>query len=45
MTDATGVYLKYNYKNTLEMDEIDPNDTYNITSYVYSVGVRFNLAN
>jgi len=45
MTDATGIYLKYNYKNTLDMDEKDPNDTYTITSYVYSVGVRFNLAN
>ena len=44
-TDATGIYLKYDYKNSLDMDEKDPKDTYTITSYMYSVGVRFNLAN
>lgn len=44
-TDVTGIYLKYDYKNSLDMDEKDPNDTYAITSYMYSIGVRFNLAN
>ena len=40
-TDAMGVYLKYNRKNTLDMNE----ETYKIISYVYSIGARFNLDN
>ena len=43
MTDATGIYLKYDWSKTLNME--DANDSYKLTSYVYSVGVRFNLAN
>jgi hypothetical protein len=43
MTDATGIYLKYDWSNTMDMK--DANDSYKLTSYVYSVGVRFNLAN
>ena len=43
MTDATGIYLKYDSSNTYSMK--DANDSYNLTSYVYSIGMRFNLAN
>jgi len=43
MTDATGIYLKYDWSKTLNME--DANDSYKLTSYVYSVGVRFNLTN
>ena len=43
MTDATGIYLKYDWSNTMDMK--DANDSYKLTSYVYSVGVRFNLSN
>ena len=43
MTDATGIYLKYDWSKTMNME--DANDSYKLTSYVYSVGVRFNLAN
>jgi len=43
MTDATGIYLKYDWNKTLNME--DANDSYKLTSYVYSVGVRFTLAN
>ena len=46
MTDATGIYLKYDWSNTMDMKEAeDANESYKLTSYVYSVGVRFNLAN
>jgi opacity protein-like surface antigen len=45
MTDATGIYLKYDWSNTLDMKEAEANESYKLTSYVYSVGVRFNLAN
>jgi opacity protein-like surface antigen len=46
MTDATGIYLKYDWSNTLDKKEAeDPNESYKLTSYVFSVGVRFNLAN
>ena len=46
MTDATGIYLKYDWRNTMDMKEAeDANESYKLTSYVYSVGVRFNLAN
>ena len=43
MTDATGIYLKYDWSKTLNME--DANDSYKLASYVYSVGIRFNLAN
>ena len=43
MTDATGIYLKYDWSKTMNME--DANDSYKLTSYVYSVGIRFNLAN
>tara|TARA_B100001758_G_scaffold143421_1_gene123525 strand:+ start:17046 stop:17681 length:636 start_codon:yes stop_codon:yes gene_type:complete len=43
MTDATGIYLKYDSSNTYNMK--DANDSYKLTSYVYSIGMRFNLAN
>ena len=43
MTDATGIYLKYDWSKTMNMEEAT--DSYKLTSYVYSVGVRFNLAN
>ena len=45
MTDATGIYLKYDWRNTMDMKEKEANESYKLTSYVYSVGVRFNLAN
>lgn len=45
MTDATGIYLKYDWRNTMDMKEKETNESYKLTSYVYSVGVRFNLAN
>ena len=45
MTDATGIYLKYDWSNTLDMEEEDTNESYKLTSYVYSLGIRFNLAN
>jgi opacity protein-like surface antigen len=46
MTDATVIYLKYDWRNTMDMKEAeDANESYKLTSYVYSVGVRFNLAN
>ena len=43
MTDATGIYLKYDWSKTMNMEEAT--DSYKLTSYVYSVGVRFNLSN
>jgi hypothetical protein len=43
MTDATGIYLKYDWSKTMNME--DANDSYKLTSYVYSVGIRFILAN
>ena len=43
MTDATGIYLKYDWSKTLNMEEA--NDSYKLTSFAYSLGVRFNLAN
>lgn len=46
MTDATVIYLKYDWRNTMDMKEAeDANESYKLTSYVYSVGIRFNLAN
>ena len=46
MTDATGIYLKYDWRNTMDMKEAEKaNESYKLTSYVYRVGVRFNLAN
>jgi len=45
MTDATGIYLKYDWRNTMDMKETEANEIYKLTSFVYSVGVRFNLAN
>ena len=46
VTDATGIYLKYDWSNTMDMEEGELiNKSYKLTSYVYSVGVRFNLAN
>ena len=45
MTDATGIYLKYDWRNTMDMKETESNEIYKLTSFVYSVGVRFNLAN
>jgi opacity protein-like surface antigen len=46
MTDAIGIYLKYDWRNTMDMKEAEKaNESYKLTSYVYSVGVRFNLAN
>ena len=46
MTDATGIYLKYDWSNTMDMEEGELiNESYKLTSYVYSVGIRFNLAN
>jgi hypothetical protein len=46
VTDATGIYLKYDWRNTMDMEEGELiNESYKLTSYVYSVGVRFNLAN
>ena len=46
MTDATGIYLKYDWRNTMDMKEAEKaNESYKLNSYVYSVGIRFNLAN
>jgi len=46
VTDATGIYLKYDWRNTMDMKEAEQaNDSYKLTSYVYSIGIRFNLAN
>jgi opacity protein-like surface antigen len=46
ITDATAIYLKYDWRNTMDMKEAEKaNKSYKLTSYVYSVGVRFNLAN
>lgn len=46
ITDATAIYLKYDWRNTMDMKEAEKaNESYKLTSYVYSVGVRFNLAN
>ena len=44
-SDAIGLYLKYDWKETLDMSEGTPNETYKISSYVYSAGIRFNLSN
>jgi opacity protein-like surface antigen len=46
VTDATSIYLKYDWRNTMDMKEAEQdNESYKLTSYVYSIGVRFNLAN
>ena len=46
ITDATGIYLKYDWSNTMDMKEAgQANESYKLTSYIYSVGIRFNLAN
>ena len=46
VTDAIGIYLKYDWRNTMDMKEAEKaNKIYKLTSYVYSVGVRFNLSN
>lgn len=46
VTDAIGIYLKYDWRNTMDMKEAEKaNESYKLTSYVYRVGVRFNLAN
>jgi opacity protein-like surface antigen len=46
MTDVTGIYLKYDWSNTMYMEEGEPiNESYKLTSFVYSVGIRFNINN
>ena len=46
ITKATGIYLKYDWSNTMDMKEAgQANESYKLTSYIYSVGIRFNLAN
>lgn len=44
VTDAIGLYLKYNWKNTIEMEE-NTNETYKLATYTLSTGIRFNLNN
>jgi len=44
VTDATSIYLKYDWNNTIEMEE-NINDTYKLSTYVLSAGIRFNLTN
>jgi opacity protein-like surface antigen len=45
MTDATGIFLKYDWSNTVDLKESEPtNEAYKLTSFVYSVGIRFDLA-
>ena len=46
MTDATGIYFKYVWNNTMDMKEGEQaNESYKLTSYVYSLGIRFDLVN
>jgi opacity protein-like surface antigen len=46
MTDATGIFLKYDWSNSVDLKESESTiETHKLTSFVYSVGVRFNLAN
>ena len=46
ITDATGIFLKYDWSNTVDLKESkSTNETYKLTSLVYSIGMRFNLAN
>ena len=45
VTDIIGVYLKYDWSNTMDMKEVETNESYKLNSYEYSVGMRFNLAN
>jgi hypothetical protein len=45
ITDATGIFLKYDLSNTVDLKERDVTiETYKLTSCVYSLGIRFNLA-
>jgi hypothetical protein len=45
ITDATGIFLKYDWSNTVDLKERDVTiETYKLTSFVYSLGIRFNLA-
>ena len=46
MTDATGIFLKYDWSNSVDLKESESTiETHKLTSFIYSVGVRFNLAN
>ena len=46
VTDATGIYLKYEWKNTLDMEEGESTDeVYKLSTCVFSMGVRFNINN
>jgi opacity protein-like surface antigen len=46
MTDATGIFLKYDWSNSVDLKESESTiETHKLTSFMYSVGVRFNLAN
>jgi opacity protein-like surface antigen len=45
INNITGVYVKYDYRKSFDMDETDPNNTYTIKSYMYSLGVKFKLNN
>lgn len=46
MTDATGIYLKYAWNNTMDMKEAEQaNESYKLTSYIYSLGICFDLVN
>tara|TARA_B100000886_G_scaffold329048_1_gene278039 strand:- start:538 stop:1191 length:654 start_codon:yes stop_codon:yes gene_type:complete len=42
-TNSIGIVFRYDYKNTLDMNERDLYETYTIISYMYSMGIRFNL--
>lgn len=45
MTKSTGIYFKYDWRNTSNMKETgQPNKSYKLNSNVCSIGVRFNLA-
>ena len=44
-TNTIGVILRYDYKNTADMTEKDPIDTYTISSYAYSLALRFRINN
>ena len=43
MTNRTGIYFKYDWHNTLDINEINSAENYQIRSFVYSTGLRFNL--
>jgi len=44
VNDAAGVYLKYDWSNTLDMQE-STTEAYDLSTFILSAGIRFNLTN